>query len=610
MDQTDLIIILGALSVPTGLLVAVTITGWGYRRSLARSMAKTAAGGESFVESAPIELPNLKTQLEVRQLRPTEVAAGFGATEQDAAVARRLTRKVRAAYIAACITYGLIANTLFLLAEGTSQFALDVGITIVFFLIFPEVLLVFWLWRYSLKTRLTALAGYAFVGLVLALFLAARSRIKLLPILYVDAVYPSAGALVLLFKRIQPLLIALVAVLLYELVGLSILLWWDPPWEWADVISWALMLGFVNLVGGVIIFGWMLRRRRVVIPVLVLAGMTALGLLADRAFGWQRLIGVALYGLPANVLQVSFVWLIFKGAVWLQDRKLLSAPVLHAHVCWGWLTLILITFAVYSTPFFGNAPWLPWSLCAAFLCYVLAFHGLLWRLRSAHANMSGKRLLLLRVFGTPHKREWLLDSLDDTWRRIGQVDLITGTDIALRGLASTALEAFLLRRLDDQFLKTPDDVHARLKRLRSDLQGDVRFPLNSLNCYGTAWRTAVTRLASTADAILLDLRGFSRIHQGCTFELTYLIHHTDLRRAVLLVDSTTDMGSLTDVAHSAWASMPFDSPNAEEQKPELTALKVEAASDTAMDSLFLLLLRAAHPSRSCESVAQKIDHAN
>lgn len=68
--------------------------------------------------------------------------------------------------------------------------------------------------------------------------------------------------------------------------------------------------------------------------------------------------------------------------------------------------------------------------------------------------------------------------LNDTWRN----DLITGTDLTMRGLTSTALEAFLLRRLDDQFLKTRDEVDLRLKRLRSELEGDVRFPVKSINC--------------------------------------------------------------------------------------------------------------------------------
>jgi hypothetical protein len=570
-------------------------------------MARRASAAGFSVESVAMQIPTLKTRLTLRQFHPAEVKPGSVAEAQDATSATNLSRKVHRAYITASIAYVAIANTSFLLAERKSAFPLDVGVTIVFFLMFPEILLVFWFWKRDLTTRLAAVAGYVFAGALLALFLASKSRIQLLRILYVDGVYPSAGVLLLFFKRLQPLLVGLMALLLYELLGLGILLWWDAPWDLTSARPWTVALGFFNLVAGVMIFGWILRSRRVIIPALVLLALIAVGLAADRVFGWQRLFGAYMYGLPANVLQVSIVWLIFKGFVWLQDRKLLSAQVLHAHLCWAWFTLCLMTFAGYGTTFFGNAPWLPWSVGAAFLCYATLLHALLWRIRSAHTNIPGKRLLLLRVFGSPQKREWLLDSLDDTWRRIGTVDLITGTDVAMRGLASTALEAFLLRRLDDQFLKTPDDVDRRLKRLRSDLQGDVRFPLNSLNCYASAWQTAVTRLALAADAILLDLRGFTRGHQGCTFELTFLVHHTDLHRTLLLVDSTTDMKSLEEVAHSAWRTLPLDSPNAGRPNPELMVLKLEGPSDTAIDALFSLLLRATHASASVKSVVAHFD---
>ena len=242
-----------------------------------------------------MHVPTLTSELAVRQVQVAEVAPGPVAAEQDAALARNVTHRVRRAYTTACITYALIANTLFLVAERKSAFPLDVGVTIVFFLTFPEILLITCLWSHSLKTRLTALVGYGLAGVLLALFLVGKSRIKLLPILYVHALYPSAGALVLLFKRLQPLLIGLVAVLLYELVGVSILLWWGPALDWASIRPWMIVVGFLNLTAGVMVFGWMLRRQQVAIPVLVLVTMTVVGLAADRIFDsagavWRSLL--------------------------------------------------------------------------------------------------------------------------------------------------------------------------------------------------------------------------------------------------------------------------------------------------------------------------------
>jgi hypothetical protein len=168
-------------------------------------------------------------------------------------------------------------------------------------------------------------------------------------------------------------------------------------------------------------------------------------------------------------------------------------------------------------------------------------------------------------------------------------------DLAMRGLASITLEAFLLRRLDGEFLKTRDEVDLRLENLRCQIEGDLRFPVNSVNCYDNAWQHAVTRLASNSDAVLLDLRGFTRTNEGCVFELTYLVRHIALRHCLMLVDRTTDMSSLQEVAQAAWASLPVDSPNAQETTPEILTLKLEKLSGVAMRALFLLLLRAASP---------------
>lgn len=272
---------------------------------------------------------------------------------------------------------------------------------------------------------------------------------------------------------------------------------------------------------------------------------------------------------------------------------MLTTELLHSHLCWGWLTGYLTILAFNSAPFSGDVAWLPWTLAGAFLCYVAVLHISLRRIRVQRIGQPGKRLLLLRVFGNAEKRERLLDLLDDTWRRIGRVDLITGLDLAMRGLASITLEAFLLRRLDGEFLKTRDEVDLRLENLRCQIEGDLRFPVNSVNCYANAWQHAVTRLASSSDAVLLDLRGFTRTNEGCVFELTYLVRHIALRHCIVLVDHTTDMSSLQDVAQAAWAGLPHDSPNAHEPKPEIQTLKLEKLSEAATSALFLLLLRAA-----------------
>jgi hypothetical protein len=595
MDNIDLVLVLGVLAVPTGLLAAVSITAWGYRRSLARSMSRSSAGAEFSAADVRLDqAPSRGRDLIVRLIEPRDVRPESVSVEDEAAGAAELTRQFRVAHVAAVVTYSVIANTAFLLAQRTTTMPFDVGVTIFFLLVAPEILIIIGFFSYSVKIRLSVLVAYALAGFVLAAILANQSRLKLLPILFpIYALYPIAGVFLLLMKRLQPLLIMMVAVLLFQLIGAAIVIWFSPALNISQARPWVFAAGFVNVVLGVIIFGWLLRHRSVIGPVIALAALAGLGIIADKVLWPDQLIGAMMLGVPLNILQVLIVWLIFKGFVRLQDRSMLTTELLHSHLCCGWLTCYLTILAFNSAPFSGDAAWLPWTLAGAFLCYVAVLHISLRRIRAQRIGQPGKRLLLLRVFGNAEKRERLLDLLDDTWRRIGRVDLITGLDLAMRGLASITLEAFLLRRLDGEFLKTRDEVDLRLENLRCQIEGDLRFPVNSVNCYANAWQHAVTRLASSSDAVLLDLRGFTRTNEGCVFELTYLIRHIALRHCLMLVDCTTDMSSLQKVAQAAWASLPVDSPNAQEPTPEILTLKLEKLSGVAMRALFLLLLRAA-----------------
>jgi hypothetical protein len=73
---------------------------------------------------------------------------------------------------------------------------------------------------------------------------------------------------------------------------------------------------------------------------------------------------------------------------------------------------------------------------ASLIAYVVLLHAVLSKAWKACSGVELKRLLLLRVFGSADKRERLLDALDDTWRRVGRIDLIAGTDLAMRTLRS------------------------------------------------------------------------------------------------------------------------------------------------------------------------------
>ena len=242
---------------------------------------------------------------------------------------------------------------------------------------------------------------------------------------------------------------------------------------------------------------------------------------------------------------------------------------------------------------FSRQIWPALAMVAAFCGYVLALHVRLYRTWKQRRTRPHKRLLFLRAFGSTKGRERLLNALEDTWRRVGRVDLIAGTDLGVHTLGSRMIEAFIVRRADAQFLKTQQDVTDRLERLRSELEGDGRFPVNEIHCYTDTWQSAVSQLARKADAVLMDLREFSRRNRGCVFELTELVRRVPLGRVVLLADRTTDMTAVDEVAHAAWAALSVESPNSNEPRPELKILDCDERRDRNEQALFVLLLEAA-----------------
>jgi hypothetical protein len=103
---------------------------------------------------------------------------------------------------------------------------------------------------------------------------------------------------------------------------------------------------------------------------------------------------------------------------------------------------------------------------------------------------------------------------------------------------------------------------------------DGRDRVNDFFCFDIAWKLVVTRLARDSDAVLVDLRGFSRGSAGVVFELTTLVDLVPLNRVVLTVDGTTDRAFLDATIRQARAQAGAGSPNrdAEGVQPAVVVL--------------------------------------
>jgi hypothetical protein len=164
--------------------------------------------------------------------------------------------------------------------------------------------------------------------------------------------------------------------------------------------------------------------------------------------------------------------------------------------------------------------------------------------RAGSAASPAPNLLVLRVFALKGRSERLFDALSKRWLQAGPINLIAGPDLINSIVQPHEFLDFLGGRLSRRFVRDNVDLERRLWELDIVADPDGRYRVNEFFCHADTWQPTMRRLAERSDAILMDLRSFSPMNQGCLFELGALMELGVLDRVVLLVDRTTNTAFL------------------------------------------------------------------
>jgi len=290
--------------------------------------------------------------------------------------------------------------------------------------------------------------------------------------------------------------------------------------------------------------------------------------------------------LPAGWL----AWSLLKVLAASYERKKFSDVQLVVD-CW-WLIVTAETITVSLVTAYGLAG-IGIGL-AAFGAYRVGTFATL-RLIPVRSAGTPKRLLLLRVFGHQARTESLFDRIAQRWRFRGPVQLIAGTDLAMRTADPGDMLAFVGGRLRDVYVTTSSDLPDRLARIDVRPDPDGRFRINELYCAARTWQETLGELLTLNDVVLMDLRGFTRNNAGCVFELERLVAQMSADSIVLVCDKTTDYKELSKLLAEAWrraaggASAPHGA--------ALTLVTIERNSRAALDALMGRLLGRGEPHR-------------
>jgi hypothetical protein len=305
---------------------------------------------------------------------------------------------------------------------------------------------------------------------------------------------------------------------------------------------------------------------------LSLPGLTALGIL-----------------LGATAAGVVLAWAFLRWLASSYRERRASDQMLTVDV-------LMVVFTIYTVATTASVlEWGPAAALAAFFAYKTT-SGVCFRVsRRWQPHDTPRTLLLLRVFGFDRRTQKLLHDVGHRWRRMGPIRLVAGADLVNATIEPQEFFSFMNGRLSRAFVKDRQDVIRRLSDSPVEADPDGLYRVEDYFCHADTWRMTVSILAGAADAILMDLRGFTMDNQGCVFELECLVASAPLDRVVLLVDHTTDVGAVEAILHRAWSVMPENSPNQGAGPKRVRILRASANRRQTRDSVLGLL---------CETIGQ------
>ena len=294
------------------------------------------------------------------------------------------------------------------------------------------------------------------------------------------------------------------------------------------------------------------------------------------------------------------------------DMAVALAVSLDVHVYWFVLATLLLSLAVFAAIGWALARWIArayrhrslsdqslmldalWLLFAGIYSMWLVLGGLAWiatapvaflvyKLALAavariprHKSSVMPGLTFLRVFSLGRRSDELFGDVTRYWRYIGNVQMITGPDVAGSTVQPHQFLDYLSGRLSRHFVRDRASLEHSLAERDRTPDPDGRFRINNFFCHADSWQPALPRLVDAGDTVLMDLRSFSAASTGCIHELRYLFQQVPIGQCLLVVDQTTDALFLERTLNEEWDRLPPGSPNQGETQDQVAVFHFES----------------------------------
>lgn len=278
-------------------------------------------------------------------------------------------------------------------------------------------------------------------------------------------------------------------------------------------------------------------------------------------------------------------WLLVRGIALAYRRKKVSDQSLMLDVLW---LLFGCCYAMWLV--LGGLKWVITAV-VAFVAFKLTL--ILVRRVTGAKLKEPCGLVFLRVFALGRRSDQLLANVTKHWRHIGSVQMITGPDVARSTVQPHQFLDFISGKIASHFVHDEASLERSVNEWDRLADADQRFRINNFFCHADSWQAALSRLVQVNDVVLMDLRSFSKVNDGCIHELQHLVAKVPLRRCLLLVDESTDVSFLESILQQARWALAAESPNCD-NKPDKALLYHFSGDNLVLNVLLRQLCNTSH----------------
>lgn len=462
--------------------------------------------------------------------------------------------------------------------------------------------------RPRLAAFVYAIAGGAFAAIMTAAFLRS-SGMEFLPFRFAYLTWTNAWPAVLTINLVAALAQRgkLIVIAIYLLVGVAlgaVLLARSPD---LTVGQLAYLWLNANAIPSILLWIFLNRRIRAVGPlvmVLMLLGIAGATLLVSAIGNNMKVLrAISDVTLAMGLGAKTTFWALHLGGFlifallgllllgWLRrmyERKTVSERSITVDAIWLLFGIVNSMGLVFQ----GTA----WMLSgpAAFVIFKVVAGAGLGLVHRHHARSNtGRRLLLLRVFALGRRSEALYDAIGKSWRTVGSVQMIAGPDLATSTVEPHEFLDFLTGKLARRFIDSAATLDLRVSQMDLRADRDGQFRVSEFFCHDDTWKLTLARLADDSDAVLMDLRGFSQLNDGCVFEIHEIFNLVPLERIVFAVDYTTDQPFMQRTMERAWRQLKDRSPNHRLKSGQVQLVQLSGLTGAGLRNLLYAISVAA-----------------